>query len=198
MGRAAHALYQWLVSEAAKAELRHHRAELLAAYKRRAAWKKSDIHHLNSLHVNEAARRRMERLDGTGRPVVRAHQNLGSKTLENLRMLQPLVDRDSTPSARKRALKSWPWWPHYVEAIYRGEHALAKERGIPAPSDHAERLVGRALGISAPTLHSICGEIRRRRKEWEGAADFPAMTLIEYENLMMTGLDGSQTSRDQV
>lgn len=169
----------------------------MAAYKRRADWKKSDICHLNSLGVNKAARRRMQRLEGTGRPVVSPHQDLGSKILEKLQPLQTLFDPDGTSAERKKAFKRCPWWSHYVEALYRGEHALAKERGIADPSGHAERLVGGALGISAAKLHSICGGIRRMRKEWDGSANFPAMTLIEYESWMMTGLDVTGASPDQ-
>lgn len=180
IGRTLQAINRGLVSEAGKAEREHHRAELLAAYKRRTDWKKSDIYHLRSLGVNKAALRRMERLEGTGRPVVSSHQDLGSKVLEKLQPLQPLFDPNSTSAERKKAFKRWPWWPHYVEALYRGEHALAKERGIAAPSVYAERLVGQALGISAAKLHSICGEIRRMRKEWDGSANFPTMTLSEY------------------
>lgn len=35
------------------------------------------------------------------------------------------------------------------------------------------------------------------RKEWDGSANFPAMTLIEYESWMMTGLDVTGASPDQ-
>jgi hypothetical protein len=91
------------------------------------------------------------------------------------------------PEQRRKALKLYPWWSHNVEALYRGEHALAKEAGIAGPSGHAERLVGQALGISSATVHKICGDIRRKRKEWDGSANFHAMTLAEYQNWMETG-----------
>jgi hypothetical protein len=103
--------------------------------------------------------------------------------------VQPLFDSASTPNERRRALKHWPWWPHYVEALYRGEHELAKRKGVPGPSNEAKIMVGKALGISAATVHSICCEIRGQRKECEDSANFPAMTLVEYEEWMRSGND---------
>jgi hypothetical protein len=170
-----------------KAERDHHRGELLAAYKRRKQWKKSDVQNLNSLGVNKIALRRIEKLVGTGRPVVPPHQPFGDVAAKKLVAFLALCDERSSAEQRKQAFKQWPWWPHYVEALYRGEHALAKTRGIAGPSEHAERLVGSELGISASTVHRICGEIRRKRKEWDGAADFPAMTLSEYRGWMEAG-----------
>jgi hypothetical protein len=167
-----------------KAELDHHRGELLAAYRRRKKWKKSDVQNLKSLGVNEVALRRTEKLTGTGRPVVPPHQPFGEVAARKFIAFVRLCDEGSTPEQRKQAFKLWPWWPHYVEALYRGEHALAKERGIAGPSEHAEHLVGSELGVSASTVHRICGEIRRKRKEWDGAADFPPMTLGEYRGWM--------------
>jgi hypothetical protein len=167
-----------------KAERNHHRAELLAAYRRRKSWKKSDIPHLKSLGVNKVALRRMEALEGTGRPVVRPHQPLDEIVVKKLDAFLTLLGDGTPPDKRKQAFRLWPWWPHYVEALYRGEHALAKEQGIAGPSDYAERSVGSEFGISAAKVHSICGEIRRKRKEWDGAADFPAMTLSEYRGWM--------------
>jgi hypothetical protein len=178
---------QAFVSWAENLERRHHRAQLLAAYRRRHAWKRSDIPHLKSLGVNSTARSRMERLAGRGRPVVRPHQPLDVAIITKVSAFRSLVDPDASPDKRRRAFKLWPWWPHYVEAMYRAEHAIAKERGTRAASTEAEILVGRALGISSATVHSICGEIRRMRKDDQGSADFPAMTVAEYENWMETG-----------
>jgi hypothetical protein len=177
-------VHRSLASWAENVERQHHRAELLAAYRRRHAWKKSDIRHLKSLNVNRAAQSRMERLVGRGRPIVRPHQPLDAEILKKMSALQSLLDPDASPDKRRQAFKLWPWWPHYVEALYRGEHAIAKKRGTKGASTEAEISVGRALGISAATVHSICGEIRSKRKADEGSADFPAMTLAEYESWM--------------
>jgi len=188
VGLAVLALDKFVVLAAEKAEEQHHRAELLATYRRRRSWKKSDQAHLESLGVNMAARRRMAKLEGRGRPVVRPHQPLGLAVATKARALQPLFSLDSTPAERIQALKLWPWWKHHVEALYRGEHDLAKKGGIAGPSEHAELLVGKALGISPAKVHAICGEIRRKRSEWDGAADFPAMPLTELERWMKTGI----------
>jgi hypothetical protein len=169
------------------AENNYHRAQLLEAYKRRHSWKKSDNRHLMELGVNKSAKRRMKRLAGRGRPVVRPYLPLDQTLVTKFLALQALFDPATTPDRRKQALKVWPWWSHYVEALYRGEHALAKEQGVAGPSDHAEQLVGGALAISAAKVHSICGEIRRMRKEDSESANFPSMTLAEYQGWMITG-----------
>jgi hypothetical protein len=167
---------------------RYHRGQLLAAYRRRHAWKKSDISHLKSLGVNKAAQSRMERLVGTGRPVVKPHRPLDELIMSKVSAFNALVDKAASVEERRKAFKIWPWWPHYVEALYRGEHSIAKERGIKSPSTEAEFLVGAALGVSSATVHSICGEIRSMRKDDEDSANFPTMTLTEYNNLIEKGM----------
>jgi hypothetical protein len=82
----------------------------------------------------------------------------------------------------------WPWWEHYVEALYRSEFAHAKNRGVARPSLHGEDTVGNALYISAAKVRKICGTIRRKRQEWEGAANFPPMTLKEFNGWMQSGI----------
>jgi hypothetical protein len=176
--------YQSLEAWAENLERQHRRSQLLAAYRRRHAWKKSDIPHLRSLDVNSAAQHRMKRLVGRGRPVVKPHRPLDAVIINKVEAFQALADPNASPDKRRRAFKQWPWWSHYVEALYRGEHALAKDRGAKGASTEAEIVVGRALGISAATVHSICGEIRRKRKEDSESANFPAMTLAEYEGWM--------------
>lgn len=178
---------QTVISAAKDAECRHHRAQLLAAYRRRHRWKTSDRQRLKSLRPRAAARKRMERLTGKGRPVVTAYQSLAEVIVTKVRAFQILFDPASSPHSRKKAFRHWPWRDHYVEALYRGEYALARAQGAAGPSDHAERLIGSALGMSASSVHSICGHIRRMRKEWEVAANFPAMTLAQHKVWMQTG-----------
>lgn len=182
LGLVIYSAYQSLETWGRNLERQHHRAELLAAYRRRHDWKKSDIPRLQSLGINSVAQRRMDRLAGRGRPVVKPHQPLDVEIINKLNAFQLLTDPDAAPNMRRQAFKLWPWWSHYVEALYRGEHAIAKERGTKGASTEAENLVGRALGISAAKVHSICGQIRRKRKECADSANFPAMTLAEYES----------------
>jgi hypothetical protein len=183
IGILAFILYQWAES----AERRYRRGQLLAAYRERHIWKKSDVTRLKSLGVNKAAQNRMQRLAGTGRPVVKTHQPLEYLICSKLSAISSLLDKTASVEERKKAFKIWPWWPHYVEALYRGEHSNAKERGTRSASIEAELLVGAALGISSATVHSICGEIRSQRKNDEASADFPSMTLTEYNRLMANG-----------
>jgi hypothetical protein len=165
-------LKQSPVSWAENLERAYLHAQLLAAYRLRHAWRKSDIPRLKSLGVNSSALTRIERLAGRGRPVVRPYQPLDVAIVTKLSAFQSFVDPDVSPDKRRRAFKTWPWWQHYVEALYRGEHALAKDRGTRSASIEAEESVGRTLGISASTVHTICGGIRRMRKADEGSAKF--------------------------
>ena len=186
--RAISAWAKWVESTARDAERAHHRAELLAAYRRRLLWKKADVPHLQSLGVSAIAQRRMAQLTGRGRPVVHQHQPLSSSLVRRFAELQPLWNPKASPHQRRRAVELWPWWEHYVEALYRSEFAHAKNRGIARPSLHAEDTVGNALYISAAKVRKICGRIRRKRQRWEGAANFPPMTLNEFNGWMQTGI----------
>jgi hypothetical protein len=170
-------------------EQQHYRGQRLAAYRRRHAWKKSDIPHLESLGVNQAARSRMGRLEGRGRPVVKPHRPLDDMIISTVSALQSLFDTAALPSQRRQAFKLWLWWSHYVEALYRGEHEIAKSRGLKSPSTEAELTVGAALGISSASVHSICGKIRKMRAEDAESANFPSLTLAEYEGWMQTGIN---------
>ena len=194
VGLVALSIGKTLVTWAQNVERRHHRAQLLDAYRRRKAWKKSDIPRLESLGVNAAARRRMERLAGRGRPVVRPHQPLDVAVVTKFNALRSLFDPEASPEERRQALKLWPWWPHYVEALYRGEYAIAKQRGAKGASVETELTVGKALGISSAAVHSLCGGIRRMRKDDAESANFPAMTLAEFETWMRTGKGRSRLS----
>lgn len=166
---------------------RHRRAERLAACKRRRDWKVSDIPRLKTLGVSPAALKRMDRLTGRGRPVVKAHQPLEVALLANLRTVQILFDPKCSPTERKRAFRAYPWRDHHIEALYRGERDLARARGIASPADYSETIVGDALGISAAKVHAVCNKIRRMRQEWDGSANFPPMLLVDYERWMETG-----------
>lgn len=177
-----------IMEAADHADREHNRAELLQAYRRRHQWKRSDIPRLESLGVNAAARSRMRRLPSRrGRPSVRPHISLAQLILVKANALGTVFDPNITPSSRRRALKNSPWWKHYAEALYRGEREEARATGVPGPADHAERVVGRALGISPSSLRSICRPIRRMRDRHEPCANFPMMTLADYEGWMLTG-----------
>jgi hypothetical protein len=190
------AIFWSLASWLEKVERQYSRGQLRAAYRKRHSWKKSDLPRLKLLNVNGAARHRMERLTGRGRPVVRLPKPLDEAIVAKINALQALFDADTSTETRRRAFKECPWWHHFVEALYRGEHAIARERGHRGPSIEAETVVGRALGISSASVHSICGEIRGKRRHDERLADFPAMTVAEFESWMQTGIVAGPTDGD--
>ena len=181
-------LNQILASIAENAEEQHLRGERLRAYQRRASWKKSDVPALKTLGVNVAAQKRMERLTGRGRPVVKGHQPL-ELVIESKLKAFALFCPDATPQQRKNALKLWPYFDENVEALYRGEYALAKQNGVSGPASHAEANVAAALAISTATVHAISGKIRHKRKEGEDTANLLPMTVAEFEVWMATGKD---------
>ncbi len=171
-----------------QAERNYHRAELLTAYRQRTSWKKSDIPRLSTLGINAVARRRMERVTGTGRPVVKSHEDLASVIVRKISSVQALfASQASTSADRRKAFRLSPWWAHCVESMYRGEHALAKACRIADASGQAESAVAHALRISPSSVHYFCGTIRRLRREDPDAANFPAITVAEFEAWMSKG-----------
>jgi hypothetical protein len=181
------ALSRWTEEAERKAQQSYLRAERLAAYRTRHRWKASDVRPLLSLGVNEAARRRMTALKGKGRPVVKPHCPLEDWLSDKLTSWSALFRADATPNERRRAFKVSPWWKHNVEALYRGELERARANRISGPHDHAERAVANALRVSQGTIHAICGEIRAIRRRDSEAADFPTMSLNEFEEWMELG-----------
>lgn len=188
VGLAAFAVSKSFASWLEDIERKYCRGQLLVAYRRRHSWKKSDLSRLKALGVNDAAKARMQRLTGRGRPVVTGHQPLHEMIQSKLNGFCLLVGPDALRQDRRRTFKQWPWWKHHVEAYYRGEHELAKRQGLKSPSLEAETRVGAALGMSTSMVRRVCGEIRRMRQEDELSANFPAQTLEEYERWMKYGL----------
>lgn len=187
VGRAYLAFCDELQAAAHKAERDHLRGERLAAYRTRHRWRAGDVGPLLSIEVNEVAQRRMAALKGRGRPVVRPHRPLGTVLHEKLTTGLCLFREDATSDERRRAFRTWPWWKHRVEALYRGELELARAKRIKGAHDHAEKAVADALRMSQGKIHAICGEIRALRRKDAEAADFPSMTLAEYEGWMERG-----------
>jgi hypothetical protein len=172
----------WAIYQALKAwPEKHRRAQLLAAYGRRRSWKKADVPRLQALGVNKSAQRRMVRLAGRSRPVVPKARSLIEEIEDKLKDIRLLIDPHAPSIRRRRALRNWPCWPQYVEALYRGEYAQIKKRGVKGPSEEAEPSVGSALGMSPATVRRICGGVRRNRVEGVNTPEMPPMTLAEFD-----------------
>jgi hypothetical protein len=177
----------WIFATFHEMERKHLRSERLAALKRRRCWKKSDVRYLETLGLRAAALKRMQRLTGRGRPVVTPHRPLSVFLDDKLSFLGHLFGPNSTAVQRRQGLKHAPWFPHIVESLYRAEHEISRRQHIQQPSADAEMRVGRELGISPATVHSLCVRVRQERRRSNVAADFPLLTLIEYETWMRTG-----------
>ncbi len=164
-------------------EENNRRRQLLAAYRRRRNWKRSDETNLLSLNPGPHARKRIKGLKRTGRPIVRRYLSIS----EVFRILNRCFDANSSPLEQEKAFKGTAWWPHYVEALYRGEHRKARNAQIRGPSDHAEHAVANALSLSASKVHQLCVQIRKLRKEAEGNANFLSITLDQRKVWFKTG-----------
>ena len=172
---------------AERAERDHHRGRLLTAYRARHKWRAGDVHALESLDANEVAHRRVSRLTGGGRPVVRRHRPLWETVGERLATVSHLFAKEATAAQRRQAFFHWPWWKHHVEALYRGELDAARAAGTKGAHDAAERAVADAIRVSPGRVHAVCSEVRALRREDALAADFPSMALAEYEDWMERG-----------
>lgn len=166
-----------------KADEAHTARALLNAYGTRQRWKKSDERALHTLPLNAVARRKVQRLSGTGRPIVKPHQPLAIHLLGKVRNVLPLVLENATPQERRRAFWHWPWHEACVEALYRGEHAQAKAEGLPDAARKAEEKVADALWISRSTVHQICVKVRRASDE----DVHPPMRIKDFEDWMSGG-----------
>jgi hypothetical protein len=171
-----------------RAERAHNRAALLQAYKRRHSWKKADIPRLLTLDLNDIARRRLERVaGGRGRPVVSPHRPFAEVIEVTLANLQTMFDESTSPTDRLKMLRKTPWWPYFVEALYRDEYESAKAGKIKSASSIAERSVGDTFNVSPELVRKICGEVRRKRKDGTALPDSPAITVTKFEHWKKTG-----------
>ena len=155
----------------------HDRAERLKVYRLRHRWKRSDLANLLTYELTRTAQCRLPKLRGRGRSVVRPHEDLFVSVARKFSTVLPAFLPEASPSERLKAIKNLPWWPHYVESAYRGEYKDAKGQGWSAPAEHAERLVGRELGISQSTVRQLCGNIRALRAADPDLANFPPVTI---------------------
>ena len=169
-----------------RADQEGRRTALLQAYKLRHKWKKSDVPHLLALGVNATAVMRIERikiLTHRGRPIVRPYRPLA----ETIEALAPLFHEATQPTVRVQKLKTTPWWPYFVEALYRGEYEVAKKEHRNSASDYAERCVGDTLNISSALVRKLSGEVRRKRKFGAALPDTPGITVADFQVWKETG-----------
>ena len=187
MARTALAVLDYVIFAVKKAEEKNRRSQRLIAYKNRSAWKKSDTQRLKQLGASPIALRRLERAKSRSRPTVKQFYSLQDK-IRSFMELQVLFDPNSSTKNRKNVFKKWPWYPHYVEALYRGETRLAREgRATGSPAEFAERHVAETLRISPSLVHAICQRVRNKQKDFLDEDDFPAITCAQYERWMTTG-----------
>jgi hypothetical protein len=169
------------------AEKRHIRRERLQALRLRHRWKRSDKAYLETLELRHVACRKLNQLEGRGRPVVKPHQEFGALILSRFHPVAVMFDKNATPSERRLSIKLTPYWPHLVESLYRGEYALAKQAARQAPCEFAEEQVGRDLAISPSTVRKLCGQIRQIRESDPDQANFPPETLAKFNAWLRDG-----------
>lgn len=164
----------------------HERAKLLAAYRLRHRWKASDAARLRQLKLSPVAERRVSQLNGRGRPIV-THATPLSNFLQKALHSMKALDEKASPGDRLAAIKKMHWWPHYVEAVYRGEYKAAKAGGLGSAAETTEELIAKNLGISSAVVRKLCTKIRKMRGEDFDAANFPPARLCDFIDWIRSG-----------
>lgn len=164
----------------------HERAKLLAAYRLRHRWKASDIAKLRQLKLSPVAERRVALLEGLGRPVI-THATPASKLVQKAVATITVLNEQTSLSDRLVSIKHTHWWPHYVEAIYRGEYEAIKAQKLASPADKTEELIAKNLGISSAVVRKLCTKVRSMRSEDVESANFPSARLCDFMDWMKTG-----------
>lgn len=181
---------------------RQHREEL----KRRALalkprWRKADIGRLLRLDIGgeRADRLHMATLfEGRGPhggpAVVPKPKTLAEEIVAWVRFGQKLFAPATPPHFRRAMYQETRWWPHLVEAAYRGELHRAraslgrlrlKDRHGATASEIAEKRVAEAAIISAAKVHALCQRVRIEREL--GAPQYPEMTAAELKRHLEEG-----------
>ncbi|MGH7092069.1 MAG: hypothetical protein ACREFB_00865 [Stellaceae bacterium] len=167
----------------------HNRKARLTAYRRRTRWRKADLLRLMELGI---PRHRIERIIDAnrcrGRGVVPRYKSLDTTMAEMTAQFEVLLSPETAPHARLATLKQTPLWPEIVEALYRGEHAAAKERRERSASTLAEELVARCLGLSDSSVRKVCVAVRKtRRLEVKLAESGLLLRVGEFEGWLHSG-----------
>lgn len=161
----------------------HRRAAILRAYKLRHRWRSGDRRRLEELGVSPIGRARFDRITAArrrGRPIVTPYLPLAAAIRTTLETLVALGDRNTAPHVRRRLLRTTPFWPHVVEAVYRGEYAGALALRIPSPSTHAEEETGRACGLAGDSVRKLAAGVRRSRRETGDPPWLPHVSAAEF------------------
>jgi hypothetical protein len=112
--------------------------------------------------------------------------------------MSALFAPDTPRKVRRRILTQTRWWPHYVEAVYRGELNRARGDGGPSPSARAEQRAGSALGLAPDRVRRIAGQVRKMRQVDPEYCDYPAMTAEDYLTWERTGEHSSKEEASPV
>jgi hypothetical protein len=194
----AEAICEIYFREWPRAEEEHLRKARLRAYRNRHRWRKADIPRLLKLGVNIAAQRRMARIlesKSSGRGVVGEYISLFDTLCFWERQFQEFGTASMHPNSRLAFIKTTPWWPNFVEAMYRAKlaalqedrHHQIQEYGRGKRSEHAEQAVADIVGLSSATVHAICQKVREKQKH--GAPKDPALSISEFQRVLETGSD---------
>lgn len=170
----------------------HRKRALLKAYRRRHRWKKADIPRLRRLGVSDDAMRLIERmasdkLGGRGRGVVDEFQAIGDGFEAEVEKVWSLIDPTTSARERVSVLRQTELLPDVAEALYRGEHTLARKAGQKSPAEVAEQRVAACLGLSQARVHKLCGKVRHNRRSSEAAKEPDPLSVHEFESWSATG-----------
>lgn len=175
-----------------RGQISHRRAALLHAYRLRRKWRKADARRLHEIGVSASALTHLQRVKAgksPGRGVVQQYEPLGAAISRLAAMVEAACDPKTASYDRIKILKRTPWWPYFVESLYRGERADAKRKGAKEPSVTAERSVADCTGLTDATVHKLCEKVRRERREGNAPPDSPSLRVTEFKAWMLSGGD---------
>ena len=186
--RVADSLAKNITTSVTQLKIGHERASLLQVYRRRHSWKKADLLRLETYPLSTTARNRLARIrasKGRGRGTIPPFQPMDKRLISMGEFLIKLNDPDTSAKERLEMLKQTRWWPEFVEMTYRGEYFRLRELGVSAPSEEAEKAVGKICNLSPERIRQLCGPVR---KEADSSVPMSvSMEAVDLKNWKETG-----------
>lgn len=186
--RVADSIAENITTSVTQLKIEHECASLLQVYRRRHSWKKADLRHLETYPLSATARNRLARiraLKSRGRGTIPPFQSMDKRLISMGEFLIKLNDPETSEKERLNMLKQTRWWPEFVEMTYRGEYFRLRELGVAAPSEEAEKAVGKICNLSPERIRQLCGPVRKDADS--GVPMSAPMEAVDLKNWKKTG-----------
>jgi hypothetical protein len=177
-----------LITSLEQARENHKRRAKLDAYQVRNSWKASDKNKIEQLDPSDAVRRRLERLSGRGRPVIKDYVSLDNGIRNALFAINQFYGPATSPQLRLMILKKTPWLPHFIDAVYSTEHAAIRARTRRHAAEDAKERTREVFRTDRDTVKRAVTAARaeRRRHGWDRDKVLE-MSAKDFECWLQTG-----------